>query len=47
MKEHEKISFELNPKLLANELYIKFSDFDKVMKKNIKCRERKRKIKRV
>lgn len=33
MKEHEKISFELNPKLLSNKLYIKFSDFDKVMKK--------------
>lgn len=44
MKEHEKINFELNTKLLANELYIKFSDFDKVMKEILNVEKENEKL---
>lgn len=44
MKEHEKISFELNTKLFENELYIKLSDFDKVMKKILNVEKENEKL---
>lgn len=44
MTEHKKISFELNTKLVENELYIRLTDFEIVMKKILDVEQENEKL---